>query len=50
MAPDSQRTAWFVAGLILLALLATNAPRLAGGIAILIAIVLAIRLADKRLV
>lgn len=40
---------WFVAGLVLVAILASYAPKLAGMFVILIATVLAIRAAQKGL-
>ncbi len=43
-------TAWYVAGLIFVALLAMYAPRFAGAFVILIVAVLAVRAAQKRLV
>jgi hypothetical protein len=43
-------TAWYVAGLIFVALLAMYAPKFAGAFVILLVSVLAIRAAQKRLV
>lgn len=44
------RTGWFIAGLIFVSLLSMYAPRIAGGIVVLLASVLAIRAAQKGLV
>lgn len=41
---------WFIAGLVIVALLSMYAPRFAGGVVILLAVVLAIKSADKGLV
>lgn len=46
----SARTGWFIAGLILVSLLAMYAPRLAGIIVLLVVAVLAIEAANKKLV
>lgn len=43
-------TPWFVAGLIFVALLAMYAPKFAGALVVLVAIVLAIRAKQKGLV
>jgi hypothetical protein len=41
------RTYWFIAALFLLAVLSASAPRIAGGITVLIVIVLALQLAKS---
>jgi len=46
----STQTAWFLTGLVLVALLSMYAPKLAGGVVILLVTVLAIKSADKGLV
>jgi hypothetical protein len=45
----SNRTAWFIGGLLMLSLLAIYAPRVAGVVVILVVSVLAIELANKKL-
>ena len=47
---DKSSTPWFVAGLIFVALLAMYAPKYAGALVVLVAIVLAIRTKQKGLV
>lgn len=46
----SQQIAWFVVGLIFVALLSQYAPKFAGALVILVTIVLAIRLHNKALI
>jgi hypothetical protein len=43
------RTMWFIGGLVVLAVLAATAPRIAGGLTVLVVIVLALQLAKKGL-
>jgi len=47
---QNQNVPWFVAGLILLILLASYVPKVAGGIVILLVSVLAIRAAEKGMI
>lgn len=44
------RNGWYLAGIIMVALLAIYAPRYAGALVILVAIVLGVRAAEKGLV
>lgn len=44
----SPRTLWFIAGLIILAVLSQSAPRIAGGAVVLIVIVLALSIARDK--
>lgn len=46
----SARTGWFIAGLVLVSLMSMYTPRLAGGVVILLAAVLAVEAAKKGLV
>jgi hypothetical protein len=45
----SAQTGWFVAGLVGVSIAAIYAPRLAGPVVVLVAIVLALRLAQKNI-
>ncbi len=47
---NDSRTYWFVFGLVLVALLSQYAPKFAGALVVLVAIVLAIRLQQKGIV
>jgi hypothetical protein len=44
------KTAWFVGGLVLLVLLASYTPKIAGGIVVLLVTVLALEIANKGLI
>lgn len=46
----TEQTGWFIAGLVVVALLSMYAPKFAGVLVLLVVTVLAIKAADKQLV